>query len=1164
MMLASFAFGQGIVTGSISGTVQDTNKAVIPNASVKAVNTATNATFVTQTDAQGYFSLKSLPIGTYTLTIEATKFAKLQLAGIDVDSGRNIGLPSQTLQVGSASEVVNVEGSTPLVETTTAQIGGNFDTKAVAQLPNTGGGFDNLVLYVPGIGDTGSTNFSNRNGAGFGSNGLRGRSNNFQIDGQANNDNSVAGPSVFLSNPDVLSELQVVSNNFSAEYGRNTGTVVNYVLKSGTNTFHGSGFEFYTGNEFYSHANQEKNPVQGFCPPGVAAGNQTPFSTKCTAPVVPRDVNNRWGGTFGGPIIKNKAWFFASYQNTRERGSLTGTSTGVTPTPAGLAQLQAEFPGNPAVAALVAQGPYAATIGNPHPTGNILTGATTQHQFDVTDGVRTASDIEFAQIQRSVPNPFDDTQVTGRGDWQISDKDRFFARYIWQHNVFGAGSGTISSGAYVAVPAKDQQIGLDYSRTWTNHFVQQLRFSYARAAVVFAGGGGYPDCTIGNVTACPTNISFVNDTTNNFVTSGLATNLPQDRLVNNTQWQGNNDWDHGRHSIKFGAEYDRQRSPNHFLPTINGGFTFGSTGTFVANPTPTKPNTYVSAFSHFLEGNTSTLALADGTFNFNFKEQDVSYYARDSWRVRDNFTLDYGIRWEWDQQAINMLRDITLRNVANGFWSPSAPASVTTLPEIPQDLNNWGPSVGFAYTPHFWTRLFGQDKTVIRGGYRIAYDPAFYNIFLNVATSAPVVNLGSISNAGVPAAGTGEAVQSAFFGSIPRGANPGFRAQTRVSNDFHNPYTQQWSFGIERQVSSKIAFETRYAGNHTVGNFQTINGNPQIGTLPASVVPAGIAPCSTPGAPGNNNNTGLGRENCDFGDLRVRTNGAFSIYHGLQNELKIRDFHHFTANVAYTWSKAIDNVSEIFVSNGGVSTPIAQNPFDPTDAERGVAAQSFPHVVSLYWVYDFPWRSSQQGFVGKLAGGWQWSGTFRYQTGAPITPFQSVANAACDTSFNTVFIGADSCRPILANPGAPFDQVGRFTNPTTLINVSTGQPTTPNDVHFIVNNAAADAALCGGDPFACTVSRNIYRSMPRDQLDLTMKKSFKVSERVTTELRADLFNALNYMYTGTPGLNVNNRSLSGVLNNKPAPGSFGNGAFNSSTTPTAGRRFLQLGAHVTF
>src|SRR5262249_32370567 len=160
------------------------------------------------------------------------------------------------------------------------------------------------------------------------------------------------GPSLFLSNPDVVGEVQVVSNNFGAEYGRNSGTVVNYISKSGTNQFHGSAFEYNTGDWSFSKQNGQKNPLLGFCPSGVAAGSATPFASSCITPVVPRFVENRFGGTFGGPIIRNKVWLFASYQNDRQRADTSATSSTITPTPAGLAQLAAAFPNNPAVTAL--------------------------------------------------------------------------------------------------------------------------------------------------------------------------------------------------------------------------------------------------------------------------------------------------------------------------------------------------------------------------------------------------------------------------------------------------------------------------------------------------------------------------------------------------------------------------------------------------------------------------------------------------------------------------------------------------------------------------------------------------------------------------------------------------------------------------------------------
>jgi hypothetical protein len=1160
------AFAQGITTGSISGTVYDPQKAVVPGAKVTAVQSETGSSFTTKTTGEGYFLVANLPIGTYTLTIEAAQFSGRKVSNVDVVAGQNHNIGGQELAIGVSSESITVEASTPLMETESAQIGGTFDTKAVSQLPNAGAGFDNLALYVPGVANNGATNFSNTNGAAIANNGLRGRSNNFQIDGQANNDNSVAGPSVFISNPDVLGEVQIVSNNFGAEYGRNTGTIVNYVTKSGTNAFHGTAFEFNQGNWSFSKQNGQKNPLLGFCPSGVAAGTPTAFSSSCITPVIPRFVENRFGGTFGGPVVKDKLWFFASYQDDRQRAKSSATSSSITPTPAGISALAAAFPGNNAVSALQKFGPYGITVGNPTPAGTI-------QNIAVSNGT-TSVTVPFAFVQRTVGTPFDDTQITGRGDWQISSKDRFFLRYVYQDNITAVGSGTISSGAFVAVPAHDEQYGFDYTRDWSTHLVQQTRVGYSKAAVQFAGGQAFSECSIENVTACPPNVGF-SDSTNSFTAFGLATNLPQDRQVHNTQYQSNLTDVIGHHTLKFGGEFDHQSSPNHFLPSINGGYTFISAGT-------------TNAFSKFIQGTGSTLSLTNGPFNFDFRENDTAFYAQDDWRIKSNLTLNIGLRWEWDQQAINILHDISVKNVAAGFWAPGLSPNITEIPKIPEDLNNFGPNLGFAWTPRIWQKLTGHEQTVIRGGYRMAYDPAYYNIFLNIATSAPVVNAGTISNVGLPSDLTGKGVQTAFLPLIPTGQNPGARNQTRVDPNFVNPYVEQWSLGIERQISSKITFETRYVGNHGVGNFQTINGNPLIcsafnagGTCTAglavqapSVIPSGVTPCTPAQATAAGNPNAAGRIDCNFTNLRIRNNGAWSKYNGLQNEIKMRAFHGLTADVAYTWSKATDNVSEIFSSTGGVTTPIAQNPFDPNNGERGVAAQSFPHVVTTYWIYELPWMKSQQGFLGRAFGGWQVSGTHRFQSGAPITPSQNTNNGDpyCDGGFNNALIGAtlDSCRPLVSNPNAPFNTSGRYLNATQLINVSTCQSTAlagtaacpfinPSDVHFVVNNTFAINALCSGNPYGCSASRNGFRAMPRNQLDLAVAKNMKLNERFSLQLRADLFNALNYQYLGVPGLNVNNRNINGVNTAGAVPGTFGETWANTGTN-----RSMILNAHVTF
>src|SRR5216684_3938687 len=427
------AYSQGIATGSMSATVIDPSGGAVPDADVTAQNTATNQEFVGKTNGLGYVELRSIPPGTYKLTIASKQFRTLVVGKVDVVVAQNTDLGGLKLEIGSVGEIVQVEGAAPLIEASTSQVTTSFGSLETADLP-LNGGFDALALFIPGVADTGSNSFSNSNGASFSSNGLRGRSNNFQIDGQSNNDNSVAGPSIFLGNQDALEEVSVITNDFGVEYGRASGSVVNYVTKSGSNDFHGSGFEYYEGSFADSHTNQEKNPVFGFCAPVNPAAGCTPVGP------IPGFVENKFGGSIGGPIQRNKAWFFFTpyFDRQRSAGSPSTSST-LTPTPTGLTQLAAAFPGNPAVAALNAIGPYAVKAGNPQPSGTV------SHQ-SVTDGTTTAT-IEFAPITRSVPVLFNDREFTGRVDVQLTSKDRVGARYIFQQSIQTGATGRFSAGA---------------------------------------------------------------------------------------------------------------------------------------------------------------------------------------------------------------------------------------------------------------------------------------------------------------------------------------------------------------------------------------------------------------------------------------------------------------------------------------------------------------------------------------------------------------------------------------------------------------------------------------------------------------------------------------------------------------------------------------------
>jgi hypothetical protein len=955
------------------------------------------------------------------------------------------------------------------------------------------------------------------------------------------------------------------------------------VTKAGTNKFHGTAFEFFTGNWADARINEEKNAVFGYCPANLPVGSDTPFAPaiagdpdsgcgtvrdsfgrRFQAPEISRYVDNRFGGTLGGPIWKDKAWFFGSYVMQRIRNKQTPSQSGssITPTPTGLATLAAAFPGNPSVAFINTYGPFAIADGNPQVVGTPTT-------LTVSDGV-TAVPVEFSPISRQLPGLFNDQQWTVRGDWQISNKDRFFARYLREDTDNVNASGTGWNGTRVDVPAVTNQIGLDYTRLWTNNFTMQLRLSYSRADVGFEGGP--LQCFRAALIDCPSRINFTGAGVN--APFGQATNLPQGRLVNNTQYQGNSVWVIGRHNLKFGGEYGRQRSPNVFLPNINGAFTFrGSTaaaqcGRFAG----ISAGATACGFSNFLANTPNTLQLADSPSNgnFQFKEQDMAFYFQDDWRIKDNLTLNLGLRWEWNQQAINLLHDLTVAQQTGPapFWNTSLSLDRTTLPKIPEDLNNFSPNIGFAYTPRFWKSIFGEDKTVIRGGFRIAYDPEFYNIFLNVATAAPVVNLGTVTTgnatagfaAGLPGTATGAGLRAAgYLGLIPVGSDPGLRSQTRVSNNFHNPYAEQWSLGVQRSINSKVAYEIRYVGNHTIGNFMTVNANPRITELAAdfpTLLPSGITPCTTAGSPG------LGRVDCNRSLVRERTNAAYSIYHSLQQEIRVQNWHGLSSGMNWSWSKALDNVSEIFSTlAGGNGVAASQNPFDISRAERGVGGTSYTHTATIYWIYDLPWYKNQSGILGHALGGWQWNGTWRYDTGQPFNPIQGISSSYCDATFNATFFGADTCRPIATGSNAPIDSVGfcsdRALPDCGLTDFNTGLATTASAVSWIFNDDEAANFL--GSPFL-GVGRNTFTGQSYSQVNLGLIKTTKVTESVNVKLQVNLVNAFNRQFRGVPDPFIDDGQFDPA--NGLTQGSFMNNFFNASGAQT--RRRLTLGLKIVF
>jgi len=1116
ILFATFAAAQGIVTGSISGTVEDAQGALISGAKVSAKHIDTNRDYTTESTSSGAIVLRNLPPGTYDVRIESSGFRVYEAKGLTVAVGSDRTLGPVKLEIGSSAETVTVESSAPLIEATTDQISATFDSKQTTSLP-VGNAFDSLALFLPGVSTAGDVSFSNNNGAEFSANGQRARSNNFQLDGQNNNDNGIGGPNIFFGNQDAISEVQVVTN-YSAEYGRNMGAVVNYVTKSGTNTFHGTGYEFWQGNTFSSLENEEKSPVFGFCAKG-----QDPVASGCTVPEMPKFVDNRFGGTIGGPIIKDKLWFFGSTNFERQRfaGSPSSSAPGIVPTANGVQQLISAFPNSPAGPMYAAIGPTAVAAGNP--TFSNVQDVLVTDQIDptthsafpcVTAGVNGCTPIEMGVISRSVASPFNNYEATGRVDVRLSSKDNFFGRYIFQKTIndginFGLG---ISVGDWQIIPGKSQQIGLDWTHTFSNVFVNQVRLSFSRASSFF-NEGSIPSCNDQNPLACPAEIDMVGVAPQDRTSIGVAAGFPQGRIINLYQLQDNASMSKGQHTIKYGGEVAQQRTPSVFLPDNNSNYIFGSFNDIVAN------NPLLTFF-------------ALGNPKIPFQENDLAFYFQDDWRIKSNLTLNLGLRWEWFQQAANLVHERTVKQQQgpNPIWDPTLPLSQTTVPRINEDLNNFSPVIGFAWTPGIAKKIMGENKTVIRGGFRIAYDPSFYNMALNEANDAPAVNLAQLAGPAsggtvvLPTSGTYLGTQLVPFltPQTPHG-NPGFASQLVLPTNFHNPYSQQWNFGIQREITNRVVAEVRYVGNHTVGNFQEVNTNPFLQSLVDAgfqkLIPSGLTPCTDATAPG------FGYADCTRSNAISYHNTGWAKYNGLQAEIRIGGWHGLSATASYTYSRTFDNTSEIFstISGGGNTNAFPQNPFDGDRAERGPSGIDFPHTVGVTMVYEVPFYSSQKGFVGRLLGGWQVNTTYRFSTGQPYTTIESHdPNSLCDPT-SAFSAGRDGCRPILSNSHAPLDSSGQCTDATAadcgIVDFVTGLPTTMSAVHWIYNDPTSAAFF--GTPYA-GAGRNILRGQPISTANLGVFKNIKVHEKVNLQFQAQAFNVMNVQFLGVPDPRINN------------------------------------------
>jgi len=1275
LALGAAAFGQ-VQTGTLRGTITDPNGGVVAGATVTARNQTSGVTGASvQTNDQGNFSFTNLVPGKYTLSVEQSGFKKKSVVDVDVSLGAIVDLPV-ALEVGAMTEQVTVTSTgEELVNRDQAQISTHFETRKIEELPSNGagGGLDTLALLAPGV--VAQRNGGvNTDGAGLSVNGNRARSNNFQIDGSDNNDLSIGGPSLFVDNQSQVAEYQVITNNFSAQYGRNSGSVVNIVTKQGGNDFHGDLFEYHQN---WAHLSSLNNIER-------ASGQLKPN----------QNIYNTFGGTVGGPIYlprfgeggksiwkgTDKAFFFFTYQGIRNPAQFTLRGGSLSIFSTDLARLNSTFPGNGVINALATMSGFAATnVGSVGPRTDLGTGSPkafnlgtlasgcprviaagsaapagcgtyttyinpstnapfiTGGPFDVFNFGTVAAPQLFqaAFAERTIGEPFTENEWSTRFTVKPNNKDNIDFRYLKQSQLF-ANTGAGSNGFVYDVPATSKNLGGTWTRQISSKMVNEVKFTTQDLNVEFGGTAtNYGIFSIpkpADIANTVANIGFgsffgVTRTTTTLATIGGATNLPQGRLVRVYQFADTISWVRGRHNLVIGGEYKHLVNKVPFLPSYEGVYTY-STGT---------------ALQRILSNAPSAFSVTAGNPITTYTENDQYYFIQDDFKIRPNLTLNLGVRYEYTGQPINQLHDATVARESGtpqAIFDPSLPLSVRTVPFVPPDKNNFAPRFGFAYTPKFehgfMHKLVGEDATVLRGGFAIAYDPAFYNILLNLQNVAPYSAALSLSSTNALASSTtspvplpGNPIASVVQGNaissgvLPLGKlDPRYLSQTTVSPNFRSPYSEQWSFGIQRQVTRSQVFEVMYVGTHGVGLFQNVNDNFFSGPLVTGIainkvgstlqvnrgttsgntyVPGSGADCSV-FAPGgacftfpsfmNLLPAGTVAQNCPDiaattfvnesicdgrlkrqAGITMRSNQAQSIYHSMQARYSGRFLKNsLSMNASYTFSHTIDNASEIFAF-ADISSANAQNPFCINSCERANSNLNRPHAASLSFIYDVPFQKAQRGFVGHLLGGWQLNGVYVVTSGNPFTPNESTNGAY---GLGTAYLTSGD-RPFVANPNAPANSVGISAidaflkygapqvanNSTVFYNLNTAN-LTGNWVPVSLNDVrfvvnSLGSAKIFGTPFG-NMPRNYVRGPAIDQVNSSLFKNIKIGERGTVlQLQATAINLLNHPNPGY-GTNANGYLPNATVENA----GLSSGGFNDFTQITYGRRVIQFGIRLKF
>jgi hypothetical protein len=1042
IFVGAFGFAQS-TNGTLAGTVTDSSGAVVSGATVTATSQTGSESRSATTGQSGEYRIESLTPGTYSIEIKASGFGTTKVSNVNV---RTSAVTSSNVQmkIGNADTSVTVEASADAIQSESGELSKTIPQVAIVDLPYASLNPYSLATTLPGVTPpAGRDDFTN--GAGFSVNGLRPRANNFLIDGFDNNDNGISGQAFQPTNTEAVQEVTVLTNSYAAEFGRGGGSVSNLTYKKGTNNFHGAVWDQYNGSFLNALTTQQVG--------STVDGRQ------------PQTVGNTFGFRLGGPVLKNKLYAFSTVQWARIYGAATSAAVLTVPTAAGFANLST-ITGSANTTRLLAE------LGG-------IRGISNTNLIDVGNrpGCGNPCMIEVGDFTRPDTTAAISHEWTTRVDFNPSERDSLFVRYTDAPGSFAP--DLFANPA--ALPYQDTQqggpsrvLGTMWAHTFSSSVVNEFRFSAQQIAFSFG-----PTAT---ALASP----FANDPTT-FIDAlsptfgGFSQGVfPQGRGHKTFQIQDAVSVVKGRNSFKLGADLTVLLVNDRIPFNTNGAVSFIDGGSC---PTAADPAATCTSLANYIDNFTGpgvTLTKNFGSPLVNIPMSQQAYYFQGTFKAKSNLSLDYGVRYEYqppDYENILPFPAIQRSTVATDTFQ--------TNHAVVPDRNNFGPRFGFAYTPKFWNGLFGNERTVIRGGYGLFYDAFFTNIVDNTASASPNTLGGTLT---APGAGT-RGLNDPFgaIAGITAAASP-LTAITSVDSNLRNPLTHQWNFNVQRELPSHLVMEVAYVGTRGERLWVNEQLNPKV-LGGARIIPT-------------------------RGSISIRGNHGDSIYHGLQTSVT-RNVHNLSLRGAYTWSRAIDNGSEVFVTSGGASR--WENTQDPR-SDRGPSAFHRTHRASLTYVYDLPFRSDN-GFLNQIIGGWGTSGILSWQSGTPETVFISRdINGDGETTND---------RPMLSNPavdvnyskacltsGTLCSGVGTVGAGGVLTDFKTHAPGTAADFRYILNPLSS--GVMGN------VGRNSFYYPGRQDYNLSVVKRFRLpGESQRVEFRADFINAFNHPNDGVTNLQGN-------------------------------------------